>query len=38
MKLKDFALVIEKIWETAKKISETHKLVNVFIDRIEAIE
>jgi len=38
MKLKDFASVIEKIWETAKKISETHKLVNVFIDRIEAIE
>lgn len=38
MKLKDFAAMIEQNWETAEKISETHKLVNVFIDRIEAVE
>ena len=38
MKLKDFNSTIEKLWATAEKISENHKLVNVFIDRIEAVE
>jgi predicted nuclease of predicted toxin-antitoxin system len=38
MKLKDFNETIEKLWETAEKISENYKLVNVFIDRIEAVE
>ena len=38
MKLKDFSSTIEKLWETTEKISENHKLVNVFIDRIEAVE
>ena len=38
MKLKDFNLTIENLWKRAKKFSETHKLVNVFIDRIEAVE
>ncbi len=38
MKLKDFNSTIEKLWSKAEKISETYKLVNVFIDRIEAVE
>lgn len=38
MKLKDFNLTIENLWKRAEKLSETHKLVNVFIDRIEAVE
>lgn len=38
MKLKDFNSTIEKLWEKAGKLSEKHKLVNVFIDRIEAVE
>jgi len=38
MKLKDFDLAIENLWARAERISETHKLVNVFIDRIEAVE
>ena len=38
MKLKDFNSAIEKLWTTAQKLSESHKLVNVFIDRIEAVE
>lgn len=37
MKLRDFEAAIEKVWETAEKLSETHKPVNVFIDRIEAV-
>ena len=38
MKLKDFNLAVEKLWEKASKLSETYKLINVFTDRIEAIE
>lgn len=38
MKLKDFNAMIENLWSKAEKISETHKLVNVFIERIEAVE
>lgn len=38
MKLKDFEAAIEKNWKTVEKISETHKLVNVFSDRIEAVK
>jgi predicted nuclease of predicted toxin-antitoxin system len=37
MRLRDFESAIEKVWETAEKLSETHKLVNVFIDRVEAV-
>ena len=37
MKLKEFESVIQKIWMTAEKLSENHKLVNVFRDRIEAV-
>jgi predicted nuclease of predicted toxin-antitoxin system len=37
MKLKEFESIIQKIWTTTKKLSENHKLVNVFRDRIEAI-
>jgi len=38
MKLKDFNSTIENLWARAEKISGTHKLVNVFADRIEAVE
>ncbi len=38
MKLKDFDSIIENLWVRTKEISQTHKLVNVFIDRIEAVE
>jgi hypothetical protein len=38
MKLKDFAAFIERVWKTAEKLSENHKLVNVFTDRIEAVK
>ncbi|HEX8264477.1 MAG TPA: DUF5615 family PIN-like protein [Pyrinomonadaceae bacterium] len=37
MKLKEFESVIQKIWTTVEKLSENHKLVNVFRDRIEAV-
>lgn len=38
MKLREFESVINKIWKKAEQMSESHKLVNVFLDRIEAIE
>lgn len=38
MKLKDFNSTVERLWAKAEKASETHKLVNVFTDRIEAIK
>jgi predicted nuclease of predicted toxin-antitoxin system len=38
MKLKDFQTTIERLWERTKNLSETHKLVSVFIDRIEAVK
>lgn len=38
MKLKDFDSAIERLWKTAQKVSEHYKLVNVFTDRIEAVE
>jgi len=38
MRLRDFNAAIEQVWEKAKRLSETHKLVNVFIDRIEAVD
>ncbi|HEY0047904.1 MAG TPA: DUF5615 family PIN-like protein [Pyrinomonadaceae bacterium] len=37
MKLRDFESAIEKVWKTSEELSGTHKLVNVFIDRIEAV-
>lgn len=38
MKMNDFFPAITKIWKDVIELSETHKLVNVFRDRIEAIE
>lgn len=38
LKLSEFNSAIERLWAKAAKISETHKLVNVFLDRIEAVE
>lgn len=38
MKLKDFASFINNFWSDIEKVSRTHKLVNVFDDRIEAVE
>jgi predicted nuclease of predicted toxin-antitoxin system len=37
MKLRDFESAIEKVWKRAENLCETHKLVNIFIDRIEAV-
>lgn len=38
LKLKSFALFIERVWDAVEKSSEEHKLVNLFIDRIEAVK
>jgi predicted nuclease of predicted toxin-antitoxin system len=38
MKINDFFLTIIRIWSDVIDLSESHKLVNVFRDRIEAIE
>lgn len=38
MKLKDFQSFITKVWSTVEETSDNHKLVNVFIDRIEAVK
>lgn len=37
MKIQDFFTIISQIWEDVKQLSENHKLVNVFHDRIEGI-
>jgi len=38
MKMKPFRELIESIWQDVQKMSQTHKLVNIFKDRIEGIE
>ncbi|MGI9055919.1 MAG: DUF5615 family PIN-like protein [Pyrinomonadaceae bacterium] len=38
LKMRDFFTVTTAIWSDVLELSETHKLVNVFRDRIEAIE
>jgi hypothetical protein len=38
MKMKEFFGTINKVWQQVILLNETHKLVNVFRDRIEAIE
>ena len=38
LKLKSFASFMERVWDGVEKSSEKHKLVNLFIDRIEAVE
>ncbi len=38
MKMKEFFGIINKVWHEVILLNETHKLVNVFRDRIEAIE
>jgi predicted nuclease of predicted toxin-antitoxin system len=38
MKMKEFFGTIDKVWQEVILLNETHKLVNVFRDRIEAIE
>jgi predicted nuclease of predicted toxin-antitoxin system len=37
MKMSEFFIVMTKLWDDSIKINETHKLVNVFVDRIEGI-
>lgn len=37
LRLKDFNALIGKQWDKIRELSATHKLVNVFADRIEAI-
>ena len=38
MKIKEFREKIISVWEDVCQMSETHKLVNVFHDRIEGIQ
>ncbi|TRX36767.1 hypothetical protein FNW52_05880 [Flavobacterium sp. ZT3R18] len=38
MKMKPFFETITKLWDDIVEINKDHKLVNVFIDRIEGIE
>lgn len=38
MKMKDFHANICKVWDNVLEMNANHKLVNVFIDRIEGIE
>lgn len=38
MKLRDFEDFIDRHWSMIKAVSEEHKLVNVFSDRIEGIK
>ncbi len=38
MKMRGFHTALTTIWDDIIDLSETHKLVNVFRDRIEAIE
>jgi len=38
MKMREFFTVTTAIWNDVIELSESHKLVNVFRDRIEAIE
>jgi predicted nuclease of predicted toxin-antitoxin system len=38
LKMKPFFVVINKLWNTILEMNNGHKLVNVFIDRIEGIE
>jgi predicted nuclease of predicted toxin-antitoxin system len=38
MKMRKFFTAATAIWKDVIELSETHKLVNVFRDRIEAIE
>ncbi|HMS10758.1 MAG TPA: hypothetical protein PKE66_14840 [Pyrinomonadaceae bacterium] len=38
LRMREFFSLISSNWETIVELSSTHKLVNVFLDRIEAIE
>lgn len=38
MKMNTFFEIISKVWDDVIEINTEHKLVNVFIDRIEGIE
>ncbi len=38
MKMKDFFAAVNAAWDDVVSLSEDHKLVNLFQDRIEAIE
>ncbi|MDQ3750458.1 MAG: DUF5615 family PIN-like protein [Acidobacteriota bacterium] len=38
IKLREFESFINNFWEDIERLSQNHKLVNVFLDRIEAVE
>jgi len=38
LKMRDFFLLINQVWEEVKILNESYKLVNVFQDRIEGID
>lgn len=38
MKLKQFITTMEKLWPIVMQMSQTHKLVSVFADKVEALD
>jgi predicted nuclease of predicted toxin-antitoxin system len=38
LKMKQFFMIINRLWNDILEMNKEHKLVNVFIDRIEGIE
>jgi hypothetical protein len=37
MKMNEFFATMNKLWNDTLEINQTHKLVNVFVDRVEGI-
>ncbi|MFQ3597001.1 MAG: DUF5615 family PIN-like protein [Chloroherpetonaceae bacterium] len=37
LKMKEFHMRISKVWQEVVSLNTTHKLINIFLDRIEAI-
>lgn len=37
MKMNEFFATMNKLWKDTLEINQTHKLVNVFVDRVEGI-
>ena len=38
LKMRDFFMAINSVWEEAVELNKGHKLVTIFRDRLEAIE
>jgi predicted nuclease of predicted toxin-antitoxin system len=37
MKMNEFYATMNKLWNDSLELNQTHKLVNVFVDRVEGI-